>query len=117
MASRHTVLPKGAQITRSLGDDGDGDFVVELQGDGKLKLREEPVGRKLVRNEKVPSMEVDLHELWRNRKTVPESDNWLDDLIAAIPIADFSGTPDKVGYLVKVWILNYLKQKNEKQTD
>jgi hypothetical protein len=117
MASRHTALPEGSQITRSLGEDGESDFVAELRGNGTLKLRMEPTGRKLVRNEVLPEMELDLHELWRNRKTAPESDNWLDELIAAIPIADFSGPPDRVGYQAKVWILNYLKQKNEKATD
>ncbi len=118
MASRHTVLPKGAQITRSLGEDGENDFVAELRGDGRLRLRVEPVGRKLQRNEVLLGMELDLHEVWRNRKTEPEQVNWLDKLIAAIPIADFSGPPDKVGYQVKVFILNHLKQlKNEEPTD
>ena len=117
--SRHTTLPDGAQITRSLGVTDETDFVAELRSDGILQLREEPVGRRLGRGEKLPSLDIDLRLLWEQGKKAeaPDPSNWLDELIAAIPIADFNGSPDKVGYQVKVWVLNYLKRKNEKHSE
>ena len=119
MPSRHTSLLPGTQITRSLGADDETDFVAELRADGILQLREEQVGRRIGRGEKLPSLDLDLRLLWEQGKKTeaPEPANWLDEMIAAIPVADFSGTPEKLGYQVKVWVLNYLKRKNEKTTD
>jgi hypothetical protein len=89
------------------------DFVAELRADGTLHLREEPVDRHLRRGEILPSLVLDLKQLWTQRKKTPEVEDWLTGLERALPIADFKGTPEQVGYQVKVWILNYLKPKND----
>lgn len=114
--SRHTQLTGEQSISRSLGSIENQDFVATLQGDRKLELRLEPLDRRMKRGEKCESMVVDLEELWDARakpKEIP-TDSFVDDLIRKLPIADFSGAPDKVGYAAKVWLLNELKKLREK---
>lgn len=114
--SRHTVLAEGQHVSRSLGNLESQDFVVVIRGDRKLEIKLEPNGRRLGRGEKVETLELDLEELWDNRakpKEIP-ADSFVDDLLKKLPVASLSGTPEKVGYVVKVWLLGELKKLREK---
>ena len=107
--SRYTNIGNG--ITRSLGEDEETDFVVEIRRDGMIVVREEPL-RRLRRGEKLPEVVIDPWEAWRNRTAaqVMEPETWVDALIRDLPVAKFEGeNPSKVAYAMKVWLLEELK--------
>jgi hypothetical protein len=111
LKSRHT--PAKGLITRSLGIEEGVDFVVGIHEDGYLLLREEPVGRRLGRNELVPEKTVDLQQL---RDASPEETKEAGDaakhvllaLYRTLPLADF-GIEVKEGYKVKTWLMRRLE--------
>lgn len=109
--SRHTQL--SSTVTRSVGIEDGSDLVVELRPGGKLRLFLEPVARRLRRNESLPDVEFDLREMWEARADAASRVDWVTGLIKKLPVADFSGPPEKVGYKVQVWLLAELKKMHE----
>jgi hypothetical protein len=104
-------------LSRSFGIvDGD-DLVVEMGDDGTVRIREEPVHRKLKRGEVLPEVVLDVREIWdRRADTEPAGavESLVDRLMAAVPIADLSGTPEQVGYKAKAFLMGVLKkEKND----
>lgn len=113
--SRHT--PISGKLTRSFGVTGDVDLVAEMNADGTISIREEPVGRRLGRGEELPEVRVRVRDVWDNSLSVEPitaSESWVDALLSSLPIANFSGSPERVGYLAKVWIMNELKRRSVK---
>lgn len=126
MKSRHTTLI--GSLARSFGIDEKAatDLVVEFRDNGTIAIREEPVDRKLKRGEKLPEVVISVRETWdagkkkaSNAAATPKAiESAIDRVIAKLPIADFSGAPDKVGYQVKVWLMNELqKEFNPQQNE
>lgn len=119
MKSRHTTLI--GSLARSFGIDEENaiDLVAEFRDDGTIAIREEPVDRKLKRGEKLPEVVINVRETWNagkkkatNASAAPKAiESAIDRVIAKLPIADFSGTPDKVGYQAKVWLMNELQKE------
>ncbi len=113
--SRHTAA--SGRLTRSLGIDGDYDLVAEICEDGTLRIREEPVHRKLKRGEALPEVVLVARDIWAARKTdapVGDTESRIDKVLARLPIADLSGPPEQVGYKAKVWLLRELRREFEK---
>ena len=114
--SRHTVI--AGRLSRSFGiTDGD-DLVAEFRDDGTISIREEPTERKLRRGEKLPEVVLNVREVWETRKNAQSAEDaksLIEKVCAKLPIADLSGTPERVGYQAKVWLLNALKHEMEKQ--
>lgn len=107
------------RLTRSYGVEDDEDLVVELADDGSLRIRAEPVTRRLRRGEVLPEVVVDVRKTWDERKKDDASphqiERIIDRVIARLPIADLSGTPEKVGYQAKVWLLNELRRETKQE--
>lgn len=113
--SRHTKA--SGRLTRSLGIEDDHDLVAEICDDGTLRIREEPVNRKLRRGEVLPEVALIARDIWEARKTeapVGDTERRIDKVLARLPIADLSGSPEQVGYRAKVWLMKELKQEFEK---
>lgn len=113
--SRHTTI--SGKLARSFGiSDGD-DLVVELVDDGTIRIREEPVHRKLRRGEVLPEVVLDVREIWAKRgeaEPAGAAESLVDRLLAAVPIADLSGTPQQMGYKTKAFLMGALKkEKND----
>jgi len=102
--ARHTTLAPGQTISRSLGQTEEHNLVVVLHGGGKVEVRREPL-RNLRRGEKIPTV---FHEAEALAEESNDGAGWLDELIAALPVASFGADPDKVGYRAKAWILERL---------
>lgn len=121
MKSRHT--PITGSLTRSYGisDFTALDLVVELRDNGTITIREEPVDRKLKRGEKLPEIEINVRDTWEvgKKKTThaaaraapEEIVSAIDRVIAKLPIADLSSTPELVGYKAKAWLMKELQKE------
>lgn len=119
MKSRHTTLV--GSLARSFGIDEENatDLVAEFRDDGTIAIREEPVDRKLKRGEKLPEVVINIRETWdagkkkaNNAAAAPKAiESAIDRVIARLPIADLSGSPDKVGYNAKAWLMNELQKE------
>jgi hypothetical protein len=113
--SRHTAA--SGRLTRSFGIEDDQDLVAEINEDGTLRIREEPVHRKLKRGEAIPEVVLVARDIWDARKTeapVGDTESRIDKVLARLPIADLSGSPEQVGYRAKVWLMAELKREFEK---
>lgn len=119
MKSRHTTI--SGSLARSFGIDEETatDMVAEFRDNGTIAIREEPVNRKLKRGEKLPEIVINIRETWEagkkkasNAAAAPkEIESAIDRVLARLPIADLSGTPEKVGYQAKVWLMRELKRE------
>lgn len=110
--SRHTDIGNG--IARSLGITGNKDLVVELRPPDRIVIRQEPVGRRLKRGEKLPEVEFSAQELWELKGNAPNPHELVDSLIARLPVVKFEETdPKKVPYEVKTTLLRLLKGSKE----
>ena len=125
MKSRHTTLT--GSLARSFGIDevNATDLVAEFRDDGTIAIREEPVDRKLKRGEKLPEIVIDVRDTWEAGKkkaqtaaaAPKEIESVIDRILAKLPIADLSGTPEKVGYHAKVWLMRELKREFHPETN
>lgn len=113
--SRHTSIGQ-TTLRRSYGITNDEDLVVSLCPDNRVTIHKEPVDRKLRRGEKLPEVTIDIEEAWANRKddqvdnsTLSELESRIDRVIRKLPIADLSGSPEKVGYIAKSWLMRELE--------
>lgn len=117
--SRHTTLV--GSLARSYGIDEESatDMVAEFRDDGTVAIREEPVDRKLKRGEKLPEVVINVRDTWEagkkkasTAKAAPkEIESAIDRVIARLPIADLTGTPEKVGYHAKAWLMRELQRE------
>lgn len=123
MKSRHT--PIAGRLSRSFGIDEVNalDLVAELRDDGTISIREEPVDRKLKRGEQLPEVIIDVRETWEagKKNTVSkaapkEIESVIDRVLARLPIADLTGTPEQVGYRAKAWLMKELKREFHPET-
>lgn len=119
MKSRHTTLI--GSLARSFGIDEETatDLVAEFRDDGTIAIREEPVDRKLKRGEKLPEVVINVRETWNSGKkkannaaAAPKAiESAIDRVLAKLPIADLSGSPDKIGYHAKAWLIKELQKE------
>lgn len=119
MKSRHT--PIAGKLSRSFGINEDDalDLVAEFRDDGTIAIREEPVDRKLKRGEKLPEVVINVRDTWTAGKkkastaaaAPKEIETVIDKVLARLPVADLTGTPEKVGYQAKVWLMRELKKE------
>lgn len=119
MKSRHTTLI--GSLARSFGIDEETstDLVAEFRDDGTIAIREEPADRKLKRGEKLPEVVINVRETWdagkkkaTNAAAAPMAiESAIDRVMARLPIADLSGSPEKVGYQAKAWLMRELRRE------
>jgi len=105
--SRHTRI--AGKLSRSFGIVDDEDLVVEMRDDGTIAIREEPVNRRLKRNEQLDELVIDVRAAWEARKSQPkvgDIERRIDKVLAKLPVMALSGAPDKVGYQAKVWLMD-----------
>jgi hypothetical protein len=108
-------------LARSFGIDEETatDLVAEFRDNGTIAIREEPADRKLKRGEKLPEVVINVLETWNAGKkkannaaaTPREITSAIDRVLARLPIADLSGSPDKVGYQAKAWLMHELQRE------
>lgn len=113
--SRHTAA--SGRLTRSFGVKDDQDLVAEICDNGTLRIREEPTNRRLKRGEVLPEVVLVIRDIWEARKAeapVGDVERQIDKVLARLPIADLSSTPEQVGYKAKVWLMHALKQEFKK---
>lgn len=115
--SRHTPI-KGS-LTRSFGVEDDQDLVVAMRDDGYVSVRYEPTHRKLKRGEILPQFSISVEDLWAMRdKPVANSSEVggiLERIAAKLPVAQLIEDGEKnLGYAVKVWLMNALKDEIQK---
>jgi hypothetical protein len=118
MSSRHTPI-KG-KLTRSFGQEGNQDLVVEFNEAGYVAMRKEPVDRKLKRGEQLPEARLTLDELWEHVSQVPvsapklgEVEQILDRLLARLATADLGIEEfgERPHYRLKAWLWQQLKNQ------
>ena len=107
-------------LTRSFGVDGTDDWVVELNADGRITFRKEPVDRKLRRGEKLPECTLNVRDVINNISTRPakeiEVSDILENLLAQLPISKFEeDTPKNVVYNMKVWLMRELRRVTSRE--
>lgn len=114
-SSRHTKLT--GKLTRSLGVSEGRDLVVELDAGGLVRIREEPVDRRLRRGEVLPEVVIDVREAFdKGPGCAPE--DWIERAAARLEskaaIADFGEEAGaKPAYAMKVWLTKALKELRE----
>jgi len=115
LKSRHASI--AGKLTRSYGIDtetGD-DLVVELRP-GVIELRREPLGRRLRRNEVLPSNEIDVREAMDKLEAdaqpdVGQYEKVLAKLHTRICVTDFGQVcPKEIAYKVKSLVASALAE-------
>lgn len=89
--------------------DEDTVLVALIQDDGTVTIADKPATGRRKRGTQPKVVTVDLVDVWKHREDSAAVETVFDDLLRKMPVADFTGTPEKVGYQAKVWLMKQLR--------
>lgn len=90
--------------------DEDTVLVAMIQDDGTVTIADKPVAGRRKRGTQPKVVTIALVDVWKHREDPAGVESVFDRILKRMPVADFAGTPEKVGYQAKVWLMRQLKE-------